>query len=353
LKGEKRLSKEVVVCPKCTRNNSTLRAKCLYCGEELPATEDLKKNLAAQAAKIRERDPNAQLDPLSQMTNQFQQSLAGFNIVLQPILAEERSKASEEAAALGFYTASEAKQLLDLNRPIPIARYQTEAEAKIAEQQVAAAKLPVTLVKDDDLSFENPNRKIKKLAVDIINGVKLTATLDGFDEEINFAASDVILIVEGRLRFYQSEATEENISFGKRAREITEATEFVSEQTVVDIYTASEKNNFRIRVESFDYSGLGSKMKLTTLENFRMLQTILKDTCKNAIYDVDFKSASKLLENVWPCIQRQQSWGLKRTKMLGTGKIATRSVHFKDNEMTFNRYSRLRYYVISKSVGEK
>src|SRR5690349_7565571 len=96
----------------------------MYCGEQLPVIDELKKDLSSQGAKARERDPNVQLDPLSQMTTQFQQSLAGFNVVLRPVLEEEHSKVSETASKLGFHTANEIKTQLNLNNPIPIARYQ-------------------------------------------------------------------------------------------------------------------------------------------------------------------------------------------------------------------------------------
>ena len=325
----------------------------MYCGEELPSTDLLNKDLSSQGAKIRERDPNMQLDPLSHMTTQFQQSLAGFNVVLLTVLEERRDAASETVATLGFHTSSETKPLLRLNRPIPVARYQNETEAKLAEGQLRAAQLPALVVKDEDLQVDKPNRRIRKIAINVIGGTTLTVTIEGFDEEVTINASDIVLIVEGRVRFYESDATEENKSFGKTAREITEATENVNEQTLLDIYTRSLEKSFRIRAESFDYSGLGSKMKLTALENLRVLQTVLRDIAKEAIYDTDFKQATKFLEPIWPYAQRQQSWGLKRNKILGTGKVATRSVHYKDNELQFSRYSRLHYYLLPKSGGEK
>ncbi|MBI4853753.1 MAG: hypothetical protein HY819_18320 [Acidobacteria bacterium] len=346
------MSAELIACPKCNRKSNTLRAKCMYCGEDLPVDESLKKDLSSQAAKMRERDPSMQLDPLSQMTTQFQQSLAGFNVVLLNILEEKRSQASEAVATLGFHTSSETKPLLNLSRPMAVARYQSEAEAKLAEGQLRAAQLPVLIVKDDDLQADKPNRRVRKFTINVINGTSLSFTLDGFEEEIAVNASDIVLIVEGRIRFYESDATEENKSFGKTVREITEATEYVNEQTLIDIYTKSLEKSFRIRAESFDYSGLGSKMKLTALENLRVLQTVLRDIAKSAIYDTDFKQASKFLEPIWPYSQRQQSWGLKRNKMLGTGKVATRSVHYKDNELQFNRYSRLHYHLLPKTSEE-
>lgn len=320
----------------------------MYCGEDLPVTDSLKKDLSAQAAKIRERDPNMQLDPLSQMTTQFQQSLAGFNVVLLNILEEKRPQASDMVATLGFHTSSETKPLLNLSRPIPVARYQSEAEAKIAESQLCNLQLPALIVKDEEIQADKPNRRVRKFIINVIGGTSLTFTLDGFDEEVTINASDIVLIVEGRIRFYESDATEENKSFGKTTREITEATEYVNEQTMLDIYTKSLERSFRIRAESFDYSGLGSKMKLTALENLRVLQTVLRDIAKGAVYDTDFKQATKFLEPIWPYSQRQQSWGLKR-KMLGTGKVATRSVHYKDNELQFNRYSKLHYHLLPKT----
>jgi hypothetical protein len=325
----------------------------MYCGEELPITDSLKKDLSLQAAKARERDPSAQLDPLSQMTTQFHQSLAGFNVVLLNVSEDRKNQASEIVATLGFHTATETRPLLNLSRPVAIARYQSEAEAKIAENQLLSSQLPALIVRDEDLQADKPNRQVRKFVVSVTNGTTLAFTLNGLDEEVTINASDIILIVEGRIRFYESDATEENKSFGKTVREVTEAIEYVNEQNVIDIYTRLPEKSFRIRAESFDYSGLGTKMKLTALENLRVLQNLLREIAKNAIYDTDFKQSTKFLEAIWPYSQRQQSWGLKRNKMLGTGKVATRSVHYKDNELQFNRYSKLHYNLLLKTSKEE
>jgi hypothetical protein len=206
------------------------------------------------------------------------------------------------------------------------------------------SNIDALIISDEELQVATPNPRIKQLQ--IMDGQTLTIRGENQLKAIQtLATNEILLITEGKIRYRQQHATEQNKGFAKMEREITAATEYVDEQAVLDVYTSALSTSFRVRADAFDYSGLGSKMKLTTTENFRMLVTTLMGLARSAVYDANFKQCSKLLEVVWPTTARSESGGIRRAQMLATGKIATRSVIHFDNEMQFNRYSRLLYHL--------
>jgi hypothetical protein len=255
--------------------------------------------------------------------------------------------AQELLSGITPYTDDEFRQLLKLRRPIPIARYQNELEAKAVLDKLLTLNLPVKLISDKDLQLDTPCYRIKRLAIEVTDGLKLTISQENMPEKTEqISAKDIRLIVEGKIRQRQLDAVEENKSFGNTKRELADTVEFIDEQPILDLYTNSSAINFRVRANAFDYSGLGDKMKLTTLENFRMLATILRDIATTAQQDSDFKHCCRWLEAVWPSIKRVESRGLRRSKLLGAGKISTQTSYYSDNELQFNRYSRLCYHLL-------
>lgn len=343
------MSAELVSCPQCARKNNALRPSCIYCGAALPVVEELSPEAKARMAQPKERNQNVEHDPLSHISSQLQQSLLSFNIILLPIKEEQRAKAIEVLTMRGGYSDSEAQQLLKFSRPMPIVRYQHEAEAKAVFEQLQNEQLPIIIVSDEKLQLQNAPRRTRRLNINVENGMQLVVSPEVLTEAPQMlSGSDIQLIVEGKVRYRQSEATEENKGFGKTERELTNAVEYADEQSMLDVYTSSLDTSFRVRADAFDYSGLGTKMKLTTIENFRMLISVLRELAPKAVFDTEFKQCSKLLEQVWPSIQRNESLGLRRSKILSAGKISTRSVYHTDNEMQFNRYSRLRFCLLEQ-----
>jgi hypothetical protein len=335
---------ELVACPKCSRNNNPLRQTCIYCGAELPAVEEISAQmLAARAAQSAEKLPQQDLDPLSQISSQLQQSLLGFNLIMLPS-NEQPEKAVEAISSITNFNDVESRQLLELSSPMPLLRLQHEAEARAFQEKLEAAGLQIRVLKDEKLQPGTPNKRAKRLAIeDGKFDIHFESTAD---PPQSIPVSDIKLIIEGKIRHRQFQTTEQNKGFGKSERELTDAVEFVDEQPLVDVYTSSLDTSFRIRSETFDYSGLGGRMKLTTTENFRTLLAVLQEAAVAAIYDTEFKNCMRLLEMVWPSTSRNESMGLRRSQILSAGKISTRVAQHFDNEMQFNRYSRMRYYLI-------
>jgi hypothetical protein len=335
---------ELVACPKCSRNNNPLRQNCIYCGEPLPIIQELSADMvAARSSRAQENQSKSELDPLSQISTQLQQSLLGFSVIMLPS-SERPDKAVEAITSMTGFNEEEARQLLELSYPMPLARFQHELEAKAISERLETTGLLTIVVSDEKLQPGTPNRRAKRLSIEGDTIRVLTDSNRELSQPIPRA--EIKLIVEGKIRQRQLHTTEQNTRFGKQERELTDALEFVDEKPIMDIYTLSPDTGFRVRAESFDYSGLGSKMKLTAIENFRMLAAILRDAAPSAVYDSDFKNCTKLLEMVWPSTSRNESKGLRRAQLLTAGRIATRSMQHIDNEMQFNRYSRLRYHLM-------
>lgn len=348
------MTAELVACPKCDRKNNALRPTCIYCGAQLPVAQEISADLVAnRTSRAREIDAKAELDPISQISTQLQNDLAGYNLIILPVAADQQARAIDAITAVAPFNADEARQLLELGWAMPLLRFQHEIEAKAIYDRLRSGGLPVIIVSDDKLHPEEPNRRLKRLTLmPGAEGTTLTLQMENSAAPTQtVSAKEIRLIVEGKIRYRQTEATEENKGFGKRERELTGAVEFMDEQPILDLYLDSLETSFRIRAEAFDYSGLGTKMKLTTLENFRQLLTTIREIATAARYDNDFKQCTKLLDPIWPPQRRNQSLGLRRSQLLTAGKIATRSAIYIDNEMQFNRYSRLRYYLMRNETS--
>jgi hypothetical protein len=150
--------------------------------------------------------------------------------------------------------------------------------------------------------------------------------------------SDVVLLVVGRLTVKRVELKEQKR--GRAENRILDASEFVTDETVVDFYTKKQAVPYRIKANSFDFSSLGENKGLLASENISTLVNLIRDHAPSAEYDDSFNSMRKALDAVWPPEQQNQSSGWRRER---PGKYSIGNVTELSNEMQFLRYSRLRY----------
>ncbi|MBL8150785.1 MAG: hypothetical protein JNN15_12745 [Blastocatellia bacterium] len=336
------MNTELISCPKCSRKNNPLRGKCIYCGEVLPTVEKVSASLVtSRASYSKESDSSLSLDPLLQISNQLQQSLQGFYIVALPFDLETGQQKLSRLSLVTGMPEGDIKQLLKTNFPMPVMKVNSELEATAIVEELGRDNIVVRTVSDETLQPASHLQRMRKLTLEGDLLITTTENLKSSPTTLN--PKDIILIVEGSIKRKQTHIVEENKGFGKTARELKDAVEFRDETQVVDIYSDSLTSSFRVRSESFDYSGFGSRMRLTALENFRMLMQTLQEVSVNAYIDTGFRKICKLLDSVWPLTSRSQSTGLKRAEFLAAGKFATSSVQYFDNELQFNRYSRILY----------
>ncbi|MCS6884425.1 MAG: hypothetical protein RMM17_07480 [Acidobacteriota bacterium] len=303
--------------------------------------------VAARIAQSRNLQPSeATPDTLTQMSRELQQSLAVVSVVVIPPDGGPSAAYLSSIATFSVLSEDELRQLLSQNRPVPIACTFDLLEAKAIEEKLRRDGIEVYVLGDDVLAPQQPPQRVRKLEFERDEIVLFPEVTVEAPKRIK--TESIRLIVEGRIVRRQIEAREENKSFARTERELVDVIEFVDQNSLADFYTDSPQSCFRVREESFDYSGLRGRMQLTAAANFRLLIDMLCEMAR-PVYDNTYRKASKLLDPLWPSTKRTESLGVKRTS-LSPGKVPTASRQVIDNELQFNRYSRLGYKLLKMSL---
>lgn len=335
------MQSELIACPKCARNTNPLRGKCIYCGADLPVEKVSADLIATRVAQSRDLEGAVALDPLTQISTELQQSLSTLSIVVVP---DEQSDAHiDSIASISVFSAEDLKVLLASARPVPISRVFNQLEAQALEEKLKRDGIRVRVLDDEKLRPSHPVSRARRLSLE--QDELLIVPEVTIESPRRIKATDIRLVVEGRITRRQVHTVEQNKGFGNSEREVADVVELVEQSGVVDFYTDSLDTSFRVREESFDYSGLGGRMKMTAALNFRVL---IETLCEMAhpVFDDTFRKTSKLLDTVWPPAKRTEAMGRKRAGVAMPGKITTLSKQSIDNEMQFNRYSMLRYLLL-------
>jgi hypothetical protein len=308
------LNQDVTDCPRCQRRTPAARGGCIYCGEQLPF------------AIIQAAPPQRNIDP-----DEY-----AFNTVLEPFPARiNESIVTSLAGALQIDT-SEAQSLIDAGKPVPLARSQTRAEAEMITALVRTCGLRAVVIPDQEMSVDRELLRARRIA---LTDDKLQVFHSGGEVSLN--KDDIKLLVLGELRNVRVDYTEGISSRRSQSGNVLETSEFHSDETLLDVYTASLDQSFRIKSDAFDYSGLVSPLSFRSELNFQAALTRLRAELPQAKVDDDFVGARSLLERAWPERSRNESRGIRRT---GIGlRAVARSTLTSDNRDQFDRYSRLVY----------
>jgi hypothetical protein len=190
----------------------------------------------------------------------------------------------------------------------------------------------VDIFREDEMNLAVPTKKVRVLEFSE-NDLAVTLASGG---HISVGWDDLILIVSGRLLVNRKES-EERRRRG-RSRPL-DSRELFSDEPVIDLYPKSDEVGYRVSSNSFDFSCLGTEKALTAFENFTKLVDLLRTRALNAEFDDSYRSFRALLTNIWP-LEPQTAKGEWRRS--ATGKVDISTVTTIDNEIQFNRYSRLR-----------
>jgi hypothetical protein len=308
----------MVRCEECLRANPPTRLNCLYCGESLPVTE-------TSAGLLKPT-----LKPVDNLT------LAYNNICLSPAMGIPVEGITEAASFLKL-DVDHLRGLLNGPTPMPVARTEALDEAELIDRRLTALGFVMRIVSDSDLQIqESPPIRLRSVDMDE-NG--LTPKLMAEGNEYQVPWGQIILIVTGRLSRKRVELQERKGSKGET--QIDDASQFFSDEAVVDIYSEDYDSKFRILANGFDFSGLRGK-KLMVAENFSLLLDLLRRNSPQADYDAAYNSCRQALEIVWPCGQQTESGGWRRQRF---GKYTVGAVSESSNEDQFTRYSRLRFFL--------
>jgi hypothetical protein len=317
---------QMVRCDECLRANPPTRANCLYCAATLPHTEST-INLQKPA-----------LRPLEKWEH-------GYNNILLPPVANLTAAALADAADLLRLRVEDLSRILGAATPLPLARAATLDEAQLVQRRLSLLGISSNIMPDGEAGTDGTGGlKVRALEIDE-SGIFAYQTLE--TPFTHVAWSDVMLLVTGRVIIKRVELKERK---GKRDEgNILDSSEFVTDETFVDVYARRQSMPYRIAANSFDFSCLGSNKGLLAAENIITLLQLLRSHAPEAEYDDAFNSLRKILEPVWPSEKQNESLGWRRDR---PGKYSVGSVMEVSNQMQFSRYSRLRYYQQISAASE-
>ncbi len=288
---------------------------CMYCGAELATTT-----------------APTEVSSLVASHEQTASSADGSYVVLIPdeIDRIEESTVTQLASLLQA-KPTELQNALGAGGPLPLQLAKTaDAAGKLADD-ARALGLNVVTVSETELNSDSSFRKVRALEMSdhSLTGLSVTS-----GEKFAAAWNDIVLIVGGRLITTQLEVKEQ-----RRARqEPSDGWQISSEESVIDIWMRSNGDAWRIFVNTFDFSCLGSMKSLTAFENAKALLQIFRERAASAQINESYARMRPMLVSVWPLEKKTRNSQL-RHKGLGRRDITT--VTTTDNETQFNNYSRL------------
>ena len=119
----------------------------------------------------------------------------------------------------------------------------------------------------------------------------------GASETAHVRWDDVLLIVTGRLSCEESRFRERKTR--RSENEIVNASEFASDESVIDFYSAPDGPTWRISANGFDFSCLGERMTLIANENIARLQQLIVEHATRAKLDDPHNRLRPSLDLVW------------------------------------------------------
>jgi hypothetical protein len=306
---------QMIRCEECLRANPPTRINCLYCSVPLPTTE--------ASARLRK--------PLLRKPEKHQ---VGYNTILLSRANTYSAEAIGEAAALLKLKNDELQRILNERAPLPLARTASREEADLVYDRLQALGFDVVTLVD-----EGALRRVRSIAFDELH---FMVNPGQTKDEIEDLWSNIVLIVPARLIARRVEVKE--LKSRRAEGEILDKSEFFSDEVVIDFYTTSNSETWRISAGSFDFSCLGPEKALIANENIARLQRWLVSKATNALLDESYNRLRPVLDLVWGPEQETQSSGWRRER---PGKLSVGMATINSNESQFTRYSRLLYYLMT------
>lgn len=301
-------------CPDCNRRTPAGRAVCIYCGASLPV------------ARI-ETTPRQR---------QIENSELAFNTVIDPARARVDEQTEAALASALQIEPIEAHAYVVTGKRVPIARSLTRQEAELIAALMRTCGVAASVVADEDL----------RLGKDLVRARRITR--DQGQIEIHHSAghvtidlADIRLLVIGLIRNTRVDYSESMTRSRSNTGGLVDSSEFRTDEMLVDVYTTSLEQSFRIKADAFDYSGLVWPLSFRAEVNFNTAISALRGAAPQAKIDEDFSRIRGLLGRAWPERSHVEARGVKRTGIYFR-PIAQSSV-ISNNHDQFDRYSRLMF----------
>lgn len=311
----------MVRCENCLRANPPTRFNCMYCCDVLPRNDS---NVVLRQPTLR----------------RLEKWERGYNNILVPAAANPGATTLAEAAGLLRLMPENLMSIVSAGVPLPLARAASLDEASLVRERLQQLGINSRIVPDDENESDAFNLvRVRSMEIDE-TGIQAYQTRE--TPPINLLWSDLILVVTGRLLLKRVEFKEQK---AKRAEnDIIDANEFVTDESVVDLYARGESAPLRIAANNFDFSCLGTNKGLIAADNITRLVQLIRKKAPQAASDDTFNSVRKLLELVWPSEQQSESSGWRRER---PGKVSLGSATEVSNQKQFLWYSRLQRFRLS------
>ena len=307
---------QLIACGECQRNNPPNRLKCLYCGGEL----ELSISDEAQI-KLNLRNPESWEK--------------GFNLIFCPRKPE--TTAFAEIAGLVNLEKEFVRKIVEAGKYLPLVRGENLKEIEIVKNNLQRLGLETIIVSDESLSPEKMPVRLRGLE---FWEDKLVLIFFNNDEIAEISRDELVLMVAGAV--FENK-TESVVKKKKGESEIVDATETVSDEFLLDLYTRENPHGCRIFTKGFDFSCLETEKGILAAENLKKLTKKLIEFAPDAKFVNDYLSVRETLGNIWEIEQRKDSQGLNRR---GFGKFNFSKVALSNNLQQFNKYSRLQRHIL-------
>jgi len=309
---------QMIRCDECLRANPPTRVACLYCSAPLPMTEE--------SARLRK--------PVLKPPEKHQ---TAYNNILLPSEREVPDEDLAQGADLLKLSAENLKRIMAAKIPLPVACTASREEAELVLKRLRDVGLQTIVLSDDELgASETSVKRIKSMTVDDEYGTLQQA---GTREQIEVRWREIVLIVTGRLFTKRVEIQERKAR--RSENEIVQSSEFSNDEAVIDFYTSTHPQTWRINANGFDFSCLGNQKTLIANENISRLRQFIASNAPQAKVDDCYKRLRQTLDLVWASQQETQSSGWRRER---PGKLSVGLSTVNSNEIQFTRYSRLQRY---------
>ncbi len=318
---------EMIICRKCRRKSPPNRLNCMYCGVELEFDEKQSQRLKPILHKIESHEK-------------------GYNLIYLANLEGWSEMQLSETAGMTRLGKSDLQKLVELNKPLPLARAETEREIAIVSSRLSEIGINTLIISDEDFEQAKLPRRLRRIEFSV---EKLIFILFNNDEIVEIKTSEINLIVVGAVFEKKLESTEKHKR--KKENKILETSVISSDEILVDIYTKNDSTGFRISQKGFDFSCLGDDKKLLATENIGILVSKLNEFSPNIVIDREYQKVRESLSKVWEIEERKDSNGLKRKSF---GSFNRQNIITTNNLLQFTKYSRLQMLVLNlKSKSKK
>jgi len=310
---------QMITCDECLRANPPTRINCMYCSVPLPLTES--------SSRLRK--------PVLRRPEKHQ---LGYNSIYLPSSEGVSAEAIHEAASLLKLKEPDLERILSEGVPLPVARTASREESELLVERLQELGLRVVTLVDEGVV-----KRVKSMAFD---DSQLVINSGHLKEEVEVPWANVLLLIPARLVEKRVEVKE--VKSRRAENELIDASEFFSDETVIDIYLTTHSETWRVSASGFDFSCLGSDKSLIANENMTRLQRRLVPQAANARFDDAYNRLRSVLDLVWAPEQETKSSGWRRER---PGRLSLGMATINSNESQFTRYSRLLYHVTSQQLG--